>query len=53
MVDAKATAAGVESVPVIWSCILNGLAEGGTSSIAPRVQKGIDNAFVQSPYLKH
>ena len=53
MVDAKATAAGVESVPVVWTCILNGLAEGGTSSIAPRVQKGIDKAFAQSPYLKH
>jgi hypothetical protein len=53
MVDAKATAAGVESVPVVWTCILNGLAEGGTSSIAPRVQTGIDKAFAQSPYLKH
>jgi len=53
MVDAKAVAAGVESVPVVWSCILNGLAEGGTSSIAPRVQTGINKAFAQSPYLKH
>ena len=53
MVDAKAVAAGVESVPVVWTCILNGLAEGGTSSIAPRVQAGIDKAFAQSPYLKH
>jgi len=53
MVDAKAVAAGVESVPVVWTCILNGLAEGGTSSIAPRVQTGIDKAFAQSPYLKH
>ncbi len=53
MVDAKAAAAGVENVPVVWSCILNGLAEGGTSSISARVQTGIDKAFVQSPYLKH
>jgi len=53
MVDAKATAAGVENVPVVWSCILNGLAEGGTSSIAARVQTGIGKAFAQSPYLKH
>ena len=53
MVDAKATAAGVDNVPVVWSCIFNGLAEGGTSSIATRVQTGIDKAFVQSPYLKH
>jgi hypothetical protein len=53
MVDAKAVAAGVESVPVVWSFIINGLAEGGTSSIAPRVQKGIDQGFIQSPYLKH
>ena len=53
MVDAKAVAAGVESVPVVWSFIIYGLAEGGTSSIAPRVQKGIDQGFIQSPYLKH
>jgi len=53
MVDAKAVAAGTENVPVIWSCILNGLAEGGTSSITARVQGMIDKAFAQSPYLKH
>jgi hypothetical protein len=53
MVDAKAVAAGAENAPVVWSCILNGLAEGGTSSIAARVQTGIGKAFAQSPYLKH
>lgn len=52
MVDAKAIAGGEETAPVQWSVILNGLAEGGTSSIIARVQTGIDKAFTQSPYLK-
>lgn len=42
-----------ENVPVIWSCIVNGLAEGSASSINARIQTNIDNAFKQSPYLKH
>ena len=42
-----------ENVPVVWSCILNGLAEGSTSDIVLRIQTGIDKGFSQSPYLKH
>jgi hypothetical protein len=41
------------SVPVVWTCIVNGLAEGPASTIVARVQTGIDAAFTQSPYLKH
>jgi len=40
-------------VPVIWLGILNGLLEGSSSSIASRVASSIDQAFVQSPYIKH
>lgn len=41
------------TIGVKWSCIINGLAEGGSSNIASRVQNSIDKAFAQSPYLKH
>lgn len=40
------------NVPVRWSAIVNGLLEGGTESINDRLQKTIDQAFIQSPYLK-
>jgi hypothetical protein len=42
-----------DNIPVQWTGILNGLAEGGSSTLAPRVQSLIDKAFAQSPYLKH
>lgn len=53
MADPKALGQGDTNVPVVWTAILNGLAEGGSSNIATRVQAGIDKAYAQSPYLKH
>jgi len=50
MVDSKA-APGLENVPVEWTAICNGLAEG--SDLQSRVQKMIDAAYSQSTYLKH
>jgi hypothetical protein len=41
------------NVPVLWHCILNGLTEGSTSAVLSRVQASINQAFIQSPYLKH
>ncbi|MHA4844916.1 DUF4136 domain-containing protein [Flavitalea antarctica] len=52
MIDAKA-AVGAENVPVVWSCIINGLAEGSSADLIARVQVSVDAAFAQSPYLKH
>jgi hypothetical protein len=46
-------AINVDQVPVLWTCVINGLAEGGTANIAARTQVNIDKAFSQSPYLKH
>ena len=51
MIDAKANATDV--IPVVWSCILNGLAEGSTNDLNLRIQTGINQGFAQSPYLKH
>lgn len=52
MVNNENTGEG-ENIPVIWSCIINGLAEGSTADITYRTQLNIDKAFSQSPYLKH
>ena len=41
------------NIPVLWSCIINGLAEGSTADITYRTQLNIDKAFSQSDYLKH
>jgi hypothetical protein len=58
MVDQHAVASptpgnAIGNIPVIWSMILNGLAQGGTADITARVQTNIDQGFAQSPYLKH
>lgn len=44
---------GSDVSPVVWSSILNGLAEGSTTDINNRIQQTADQAFAQSPYLKH
>lgn len=51
MVNHDAVGQQTENVPVVWSAILNGLAEG--NNITTRIQTGVDKAFAQSPYLKH
>lgn len=38
---------------IIWLGLVNGLLEGSTQEISNRVSKSIDQAFTQSPYLKH
>ncbi len=52
MVDPNPAISG-DDVPVVWTAVFNGLAEGGTASITSRAQAGIDQAYAQSPYLKH
>jgi hypothetical protein len=52
MLDIKNVARG-ENGTVAWHFIINGLAEGGSADLTARVQKGINQAFSQSPYLKH
>lgn len=41
-----------DNAAVAWNCIINGLAEGSTADISTRIQRGVDQAFAQSPYLK-
>ena len=37
----------------IWYGIVNGLLEGASADFGSRINKGIDQAFRQSPYLSH
>jgi Domain of unknown function (DUF4136) len=39
-------------VEVEWLSIFNGLAEGGTTNIISRATRAVDQAFIQSPYIK-
>ncbi len=38
---------------IVWTAGLNGVAEGSSSGLVTRVNKGIDQAFDQSSYLNH
>jgi len=40
-----------ERIPVVWTGIINGLLEGSQVDLQLRVDKSIDKAFAQSPYL--
>jgi len=53
MTDNKPHPGPGENVTILWSGILNGLAEGNTANISGRITNGINQAFTQSPYLKH
>jgi hypothetical protein len=52
MVDNRAIPLS-DNATVVWTCIINGLAEGGSTNIAARTQINIDKAYDQSPYLNH
>jgi len=51
MVDAKNTITD-GNIIVPWSAEFNGLLQGTVSSLNARFKKSIDQAFIQSPYLK-
>lgn len=40
-----------DNLPVVWSGIVNGLAQGSTTSINVRIQSTLNQAFKQSPIL--
>jgi hypothetical protein len=52
MVDRSTATPSNDNVAVVWSMILNGLAEGDQTNISARIQSGIAQGFQQSPYLK-
>jgi hypothetical protein len=52
MVDVRSPDPGTEKLPVVWAAAIRGLLEGTTTQIQNRIDKNIDRAFAQSPYLK-
>ena len=52
MVDRTTATPSNDNVAVVWSMILNGLAEGDQTNISARIQSSIAQGFQQSPYLK-
>jgi hypothetical protein len=52
MEDRNAADPDEETIPVIWAAGLNGLLEGSIAGISSRISDGIEQAFVQSPYLE-
>jgi len=47
-----ATTAPNDTVPVVWFGALRGVLSSSVSGTAQRLEQGIDQAFIQSPYLK-
>lgn len=45
---------GIEGnqVPIHWNGIINGLLQGSNSNILARIDRNVDQAFAQSPYLQ-
>jgi hypothetical protein len=45
---------GIEDdrVPIHWNGIINGLLQGSNSNILSRIDRNVDQAFAQSPYLQ-
>jgi hypothetical protein len=41
------------TIPVVWMSVMSGLLESASSGASSsRIKKSIDQAFIQSPYLK-
>lgn len=40
-----------DQIPILWTAVVNGVAEGTNAEIVGRVNKAIGTAFDQSPYL--
>jgi len=51
MLDVGNADGDLEIMPVIWTAGINGLLEGGSSSITNRIEDNVGQAFAQSPYL--
>jgi hypothetical protein len=51
MVDAARVDPGADKIPVIWAGIINGVLQSSESGVKARISGGIDQCFIQSPYL--
>jgi len=51
IIDPNQASTVEEIVPVVWFAAVNGLAQGPPANLTARALSGIDQAFLQSPYL--
>jgi len=51
MLDTRTANPSTKQLTAIWNASVDGVLSGSLDSIAKRIEKGIDQAFAQSPYL--
>jgi len=51
MLDARSPNSATKQLTAIWTASLDGVISGSTQSILDRINRGIHQAFAQSPYL--
>jgi uncharacterized protein DUF4136 len=51
MLDTRTANSSTKQLTAIWNASVDGVLSGSVESIAQRIEKGIDQAFAQSPYL--
>lgn len=51
MLDARTADASTKQLTAIWSAAIQGVLGGSTDALLQRIERGIDQAFAQSPYL--
>ena len=52
MLDAKKADKETKRVPVLWTGMVDGILAGNQNYLAERLEKNINQCFIQSPYLK-
>ena len=52
MPDAKKADKETKRVPVLWTGMVDGILAGNQNYLAERLEKNINQCFIQSPYLK-
>lgn len=52
MLDAKKADADSKHIPVLWSGVIDGILAGRDAYVCERVEKNVNQCFIQSPYLK-
>jgi hypothetical protein len=51
MLDRRTADPSTKQLTAIWTASVDGVLGGSKESLVQRIEKGIDQAFAQSPYL--
>ena len=52
MLDPRKADEDSKRIPVMWTGVINGILAGSQAYLDERVEKNVDQCFMQSPYLK-